>query len=92
MASVDVKTEKDLSRPSTLNPSVYQPSSNMQEITMAYEVLSDPDMRKRYDQFGKDGLEEGSTHNPEVRGRIDINKQMQCTLVRSDVHSVRSWH
>lgn len=59
---------------------------------MAYEVLSDPDMRKRYDQFGKDGLEEGSTHNPEVRGRIDKNKQMQRTLVRSDVHSVRSWH
>ena len=38
-----------------------------QEITMAYEVLSDVDMRKRYDQFGKDGLEEGSTHNPEAR-------------------------
>ena len=34
---------------------------------MAYEVLSDPDMRKRYDQFGKDGLEEGAMHNPEVR-------------------------
>lgn len=51
-----------------LNPSVYRPSLNIQEITMAYEVLSDPDMRKRYDQFGKDGLEEGSTHNPEVRG------------------------
>lgn len=32
---------------------------------MAYEVLSDPDKRKRYDQFGKDGLEEGSMHNPE---------------------------
>lgn len=35
---------------------------------MAYEVLSDPEQRKRYDQFGKDGLEEGSMHNPEVRG------------------------
>lgn len=23
------------------------------------------DKRKRYDQYGKDGLEEGSTHNPE---------------------------
>ncbi len=31
----------------------------------AYEVLSDVDKRKRYDQYGKDGLEEGSTHNPE---------------------------
>lgn len=29
------------------------------------QVLSDPEMRKRYDQFGKDGLEEGSTHNAE---------------------------
>ncbi|EKU23119.1 DnaJ subfamily A member 2-like protein, partial [Nannochloropsis gaditana CCMP526] len=35
------------------------------EITMAYEVLSDPEKRKRYDQYGKDGLEEGSMHNPE---------------------------
>lgn len=35
------------------------------EITMAYEVLSDPDKRKRYDQYGKDGIEEGAVHNPE---------------------------
>lgn len=43
-----------------------------QEITMAYEVLSDPEQRKRYDQFGKDGLEEGSMHNPEVRKPITL--------------------
>jgi curved DNA-binding protein CbpA len=30
---------------------------------MAYEVLSDPEKRKRYDQFGKDGVDESSMHD-----------------------------
>jgi len=29
------------------------------KISVAYEVLSDPEKRKRYDQYGKDGVSEG---------------------------------
>ena len=57
-----------------------------QEITMAYEVLSDPDKRKRYDQFGKDGLEEGSMHNPEVstdRAKCHVVAWMEAIIIIS---------
>ena len=29
------------------------------ELSAAFEVLNDPEKRKRYDEYGKDGLEEG---------------------------------
>lgn len=37
------------------------------EISMAYDVLSDSEKRKRYDQYGKDGVEDGGGpgHTPE---------------------------
>ncbi|CAM9264194.1 unnamed protein product [Chrysoparadoxa australica] len=37
------------------------------EITLAYEVLSDPEKRKQYDQYGKEGINEegGPGHSPE---------------------------
>ena len=34
-------------------------------IVAAYEVLSDPQKRKNYDQFGKDGVQPSSEHGPE---------------------------
>jgi DnaJ-class molecular chaperone len=35
------------------------------EISEAYGVLSDPEKKQRYDQFGKEGLGEGPSINPE---------------------------
>jgi DnaJ-class molecular chaperone len=34
-------------------------SAQFAEIAAAYEVLSDPDKRKLYDQYGEDGLKPG---------------------------------
>jgi len=34
-------------------------------ITRAYEILSDPDKRSKYDRFGEEGLEEGGGSDPQ---------------------------
>lgn len=44
-------------------------SSQFKELAHAYEVLSDPEKREIYDQYGEDALKEGmgggsSSHNP----------------------------
>ena len=37
-----------------LNPNDKQAHKNFQQINEAHDVLSDPDKRKKYDQYGKD--------------------------------------
>ena len=34
-------------------------SDKFKEMTVAYEILSDPDKRKIYDQYGEEGIKEG---------------------------------
>ena len=38
------------------NPDDPQAESAFKDVALAYEVLSDPDKRRRYDLFGPDGL------------------------------------
>jgi curved DNA-binding protein len=41
------------------NPGNKQAEERFKEVSVAYEVLSDPDKRARYDEFGLDGLAAG---------------------------------
>jgi len=45
------------------NPGDAQAEAHFKECAEAYEVLSDPDKRARYDQFGKAGLRGAAVHD-----------------------------
>jgi molecular chaperone DnaJ len=45
------------------NPDDTEAERNFKECAEAYEVLSDPDKRQRYDQFGHEGLRGTSMHD-----------------------------
>jgi molecular chaperone DnaJ len=47
------------------NPDDPQAEAEFKQVTVAYEVLSDPDRRRQYDQFGLQGLLGGQGGGPE---------------------------
>jgi molecular chaperone DnaJ len=51
------------------NPNNKEAEDKFKEAAEAYEVLGDEDKRRRYDQFGHEGLRQGA----DVRGFHDIN-------------------
>ena len=49
----------------------------------AYEVLSDPQKRKNYDQFGKDGVQPSSEHGPE-----DLEERQEVARAKAEAKKV----
>lgn len=47
-----------------VNPGNKEVEEQFKQVTLAYEVLSDPEKRSRYDQFGIDGLRGGGAGGP----------------------------
>lgn len=55
------------------NPGDAQAEEMFKAISVAYEVLSDPDKRAQYDQFGIDGLRQGAGFGQQGAGGFEFN-------------------
>jgi molecular chaperone DnaJ len=61
------------------NPGDKDAEENFKEATEAYEILSNPDLHQRYDQFGWDAFERGGGRNGfGGAGHIDLEEAMRA--------------
>ncbi len=55
------------------NPGDKEAEEHFKAISVAYEVLSDPQKKAQYDQFGIDGLRQGANFGQGAQGGFDFN-------------------
>jgi molecular chaperone DnaJ len=69
-----------------VNPGNKEAEERFKEISAAFEVLSEPEKRKVYDEFGEDGLRSG--FDPEqARAYRDWQSRAQATSSHGSTHS-----
>ena len=69
-----------------MNPNDATAKKKFQEVQSAFEVLSDPDKRKRYDQFGSDFESMGGRADPAAvrNGGIQVRRRAAVVPVRHE--------
>ena len=60
------------------NPGDKEAEEKFKEATEAYEILSNPDLHQRYDQFGWDAFERGGRNGFGGAGQIDLEEAMRA--------------